>query len=167
MHINIFEAKSDKELSILYKQFLEAEKTIGFSDDNELGQIKRQYEKDFGVNTVLMLQIELTRAIADRWYTNHIENGISNLNSLLDSVGISFDVSVEEKSKKLFIEVDEKKLKAATDSKGGRPVEHSIDFSEVEKMKADGMTNKDIYTKLGISKSLFYLKMKEYKNDIV
>ena len=39
------------------------------------------------------------------------------------------------------------------------------DLSEVEKMKGDGMTNKDIYTKLGISKSLFYLKMKEYKNN--
>ena len=84
---------------------------------------------------------------------------------MLDSVGVSFSVLVEERSKKLFIKVDEKKLKAATDSKCGRPVEHSIDFSEVEKMKADGMTNKDIYTKLGISKSLFYLKMKEYKNN--
>ena len=64
----------------------------------------------------------------------------------------------------LFITVDEKKLQSAT-YKGGRPVEHNIDFSEVEKMKADGMTNKDIYSKFGISKSLFYLKMKEYKNN--
>lgn len=93
------------------------------------------------------------------------KNAINDLNSLLDSVGVSFSVSVVGSGKKLFIEVDEKKLKAATDSKGGRPVEHRIDFSEVEKMKADGMTNKDIYTKLGISKSLFYLKMKEYKNN--
>lgn len=93
------------------------------------------------------------------------KNAINDLNSLLDSVGVSFSVSVVGSGKKLFIEVDEKKLKAATDSKGGRPVEHSIDFLEVEKMKADGMTNKDIYTKLGISKSLFYLKMKEYKNN--
>ena len=93
------------------------------------------------------------------------KNTIDDLNRLLDSVGVSFSVSVEERSKKLFIDVDEEKLKAATDSKGGRPIEHSIDFSEVEKMKADGMTNKDIYTKLGISKSLFYLKMKEYKNN--
>ena len=93
------------------------------------------------------------------------KNAINDLNKLLDSVGVSFSVSVVGSGKKLFIEVDEKKLKAATDSKGGRPVEHRIDFSEVEKMKADGMTNKDIYTKLGISKSLFYLKMKEYKNN--
>ena len=93
------------------------------------------------------------------------KNAINDLNNLLDSVGVSFSVSVVGSGKKLFIEVDEKKLKAAIDSKGGRPVEHNIDFSEVEKMKADGMTNKEIYTKLGISKSLFYLKMKEYKNN--
>lgn len=70
MHVNIFETKSDEELSVLYGQFLEVEKTAGFSDDNELGKIKSEYEKDFGTNTVLMLQIELTHTIADRWYKN-------------------------------------------------------------------------------------------------
>ena len=68
MHVNIFETKSDEELVKLYKQFLEAEKLGGFPDDAELGIIKKQYENDFGVNTVIMLQIELTHTIADRWY---------------------------------------------------------------------------------------------------
>lgn len=68
MHINIFETKSDKELSMLYEQFLEAEKVCAFSNDNELGKIKKEYEKDFGANTTLMLQIKLTHTIADRWY---------------------------------------------------------------------------------------------------
>ena len=71
MHVNIFETKSDEELSVLYGQFLEAEKISGFSDDNELGEIKKEYEKDFGVNTVLMLQIELTHTIANRWFIEH------------------------------------------------------------------------------------------------
>ena len=71
MHVNIFETKSDEELSVLYGQFLEAEKISGFSDDNELGKIKKEYEKDFGANTVLMLQIELTRTIANRWFIEH------------------------------------------------------------------------------------------------
>ena len=70
-HVNIFEEKSDEELSVLYSQFLEAEKTTGFSDNNELGKIKREYEKDFGANTVLMIQIELTHTIADRWFAEH------------------------------------------------------------------------------------------------
>lgn len=68
MHVNIFETKSDDELSVLYDQFLEAEKIGSFSDDNELGKIKKEYQKDFRANTVLMLQIELTHTIADRWY---------------------------------------------------------------------------------------------------
>nr|DAE28976.1 MAG TPA: hypothetical protein [virus sp. ctmTa7] len=70
MHVNIFETKSDDELSVLYEQFLEAEKIGSFSDDNELGKIKKEYQEDFGANTMLMLQIELTHTIADRWYKN-------------------------------------------------------------------------------------------------
>jgi len=68
MHVNIFETKSDEELIELYRQFLEAEKSGGFPDDTELGIIKKQYKNDFGANTVIMLQIELTHSIADRWY---------------------------------------------------------------------------------------------------
>lgn len=68
MHVNIFETKSDEELVELYKQFLEAEKSGSFPNDTELGTIKKQYENDFGAKTVIMLQIELTHSIADRWY---------------------------------------------------------------------------------------------------
>ena len=71
MHVNIFETKSDEELSVLYGQFLEAEKISGFQVVNELGKIKKEYEKDFGANTVLMLQIELTHTIANRWFIEH------------------------------------------------------------------------------------------------
>lgn len=68
MHVNIFETKSDEELAELYKQFLEAEKFGGFPNDTELGIIKKQYENDFRAKAVIMLQIELTHSIADRWY---------------------------------------------------------------------------------------------------
>ena len=68
-------------------------------------------------------------------------------------------------SRKIFIEVNEDKLRTATNTKAGRPVEHEIDFEKVQQLKADGKTNKEIYTELGISKSLFYLKMREYKNN--
>ena len=70
-HVNIFETKTDEELLTLYDQFLEAEKYGRFFDGNELGKIKREYKTDFGANTVLMLQIELTHTIADRWYKNN------------------------------------------------------------------------------------------------
>ena len=94
------------------------------------------------------------------------QQAIDDLNNLLQNVGVSFRVSVVGTGQKIFIQVNEKKLKAATDTKVGRPVKYTVDLAEVEKMKSAGMTNKEIYTKLGISKSLFYLKMRESKNKI-
>ena len=81
-------------------------------------------------------------------------------------MGVQFDLEQIEKGYKLNIEVNEDKLKATTTSKAGRPVEHEIDFVKVQQLKADGKTNKEIYEALGISKSLFYMKMKEYKNKM-
>ena len=92
---------------------------------------------------------------------------IDDLNSMLECVGVNFSIrEIKAGHKKLFIEVNEDKLRIATNTKAGRPIKHEIDFAEVEQMKADGKTNKEIYTELGISKSLFYLKMREYKNNI-
>ena len=69
-HINIFETKTDKELVKLYDQFREAERT-GFFDKNELGAIVEKYREEFGAKTLIMLQIEITHAVADRWYKEH------------------------------------------------------------------------------------------------
>lgn len=92
---------------------------------------------------------------------------IDDLNSMLECVGVNFSIrEIKAGHKKLFIEVDEDKLRTATNTKAGRPIEHEIDFEKVQQLKADGKTNKEIYTELGISKSLFYLKMREYKNNI-
>ena len=66
-HINIFETKTDEELVKLYDQFREVEKT-GFFDKNELGAIVEKYREEFGAKTLIMLQIEITHAVADRWY---------------------------------------------------------------------------------------------------
>lgn len=91
---------------------------------------------------------------------------IDDLNNMLECVGVNFSIrEIKAGHKKLFIEVNEDKLRTATNTKAGRPVEHEIDFEKVQQLKADGKTNKEIYTELGISKSLFYLKMREYKNN--
>ena len=80
---------------------------------------------------------------------------VEDLNQLLNGK-VQFSI---DKKGKLNILVYEEKLK----SKAGRPTGHDFDYSKVEQMKADGMTNKQIYTELGISKALYYLRMKEYK----
>ena len=82
------------------------------------------------------------------------EKIVADLNQLLNGK-VQFSI---EKGK-LDILVYEEKLK----SKAGRPVGHDFDYSKVEQMKADGKTNKEIYTELGVSKALYYLRMKEYK----
>ncbi|MBQ5852120.1 MAG: hypothetical protein IIW54_15115 [Lachnospiraceae bacterium] len=92
---------------------------------------------------------------------------IDDLNNMLECVGVSFSIrEIKTGHKKIFIEVDEDKLRTATNTKAGRPIEHKFDIAEIEQMKASGMNNKQIYESLGMSKSLFYLKMREYKNNI-
>ncbi len=90
---------------------------------------------------------------------------INDLNRLLKDVGVSFDVSKNNNGQKLMIYVDEEKVKNVKSVKAGRPVEHKFNYSEIEQMKLSGKTNKQIYSELGMSKSLFYLKMKQYKNN--
>lgn len=94
------------------------------------------------------------------------KKAVEDLNRLLENVGVEFSLGKVGTGYKIFITVKEEMLHQATNTKAGRPIEHEIDFADVEKKKADGKTNKEIYTELGISKSLFYLKMREYKNNI-
>ena len=94
---------------------------------------------------------------------------VNELNNMLECVGVHFSLSSSEKGNRLYVNVDEGKLKAVASKdvkKPGRPMEYEIDFDQVMQMKESGKTNKEIYTELDISKSLFYLRMKEYKNNI-
>ena len=90
---------------------------------------------------------------------------IDDLNNMLECVGVHFSIGKVKNGQKIFIEVNEDKLRTATNTKAGRPVTKDFDFDLVTKWKSEGMTNKQIYEKLDISKSLFYLKMREYKNN--
>ena len=84
---------------------------------------------------------------------------LDNLNQLLDGK-VQFDFDKDRWDNDIIsILVYEENLK----SKAGRPVGHDFDYSKVQQLKADGMTNKQIYTELGVSKALYYLRMKEYK----
>lgn len=90
------------------------------------------------------------------------------LNRLLNDVGISFEVrppKEHEKYRGLYITVDEDVLGHATKKSTGRPTEHEFDYQRVMELKEKGLTNKQIADELGISISLFYLRMKDYKNN--
>lgn len=66
---NLFKEKTESELILLYKQFLESEKSNGIPD-NELGKIRDKY-CGRQTNGILMMILDLTRTLADRWYVDH------------------------------------------------------------------------------------------------
>lgn len=66
---NLFEEKTESELILLYKQFLESEES-GKISDNELGKIRDEY-CGRQTNGVLMMIMDLTRTVADLWYSKH------------------------------------------------------------------------------------------------
>lgn len=74
---NLFMNKTDQELVVLYQQFLKSEKEMGIPD-NELGKIRDRYLEMHNKNGLLMMILDLARAISDRWYSDktikqHIE----------------------------------------------------------------------------------------------
>lgn len=93
------------------------------------------------------------------------QSTIDDLNRILIDLGITFDVEVSERGKRLVIAVNEAKLRMAIKGKGGRPLEHRIDWNKVEEMQKDGMTNKQIYESLGMSKSLFYTRKRQWYQE--
>ena len=51
-------------------------------------------------------------------------------------------------------------------NKIGRPIKYSLDFDEIIQRKTNGETDEQIYTSLGISRSLYYLRLREYKKGL-
>lgn len=87
------------------------------------------------------------------------------LNRLLKDVGVSFSIEpLKEKHKQFVITVDEEALDKATRKSTGRP-QREFDYQKVLELKKKGRTNQQIADELGISISLYYLRMREYKNN--
>lgn len=68
---NLFKEKTESELILLYRQFLEFEESGVFEEESELRNIKNEYSQWFGVGAVNMVQSDLLHAIADIWYLDH------------------------------------------------------------------------------------------------
>lgn len=66
---NLFKEKIESELILLYKQFLDFEKSGVISSDVELGKIRDQYCVWFDSGSPLVsLERDLLHTIADIWY---------------------------------------------------------------------------------------------------
>lgn len=102
--------------------------------------------------------------IADKWDDKQA-NAINPLNRMLKDVGVTFSVEPPTGThRQLVVTIDEDTLDKATKKSSGRP-KHEFDYQKVMELKEKGMTNKQIADELGISISLFYLRMKDYKNN--
>lgn len=76
LYKNLFKEKTESELILLYKQFLESEES-GVIPDNELGKIRDEYCQ-LQTHGILMMILDLTRTVADKWYSEHkLEEEIS------------------------------------------------------------------------------------------
>lgn len=107
--------------------------------------------------------------LAENTDRDKVQKKTDVLNSMLSDLGVSFFIKKSEKKFHelyvLHVLVDKDKLQEVTKNRYGRPPENRFKLDIVEQMKAEGMTNKQIYEKLGISKSQFYKKMQSVKNN--
>lgn len=102
--------------------------------------------------------------IADKWDDKQA-NAINPLNRMLKDVGVTFSVEPPTGThRQLVVTIDEDTLDKATKKSSGRP-QREFDYQKVLELKEKGYTNKQIADELGISISLFYLRMKDYKNN--
>ena len=65
---NLFSDKTEKELVIIYEQFLEFEKTGFIPEETELVGIRDEYYKQFGPSSLPMIQFDLLHTISAVWY---------------------------------------------------------------------------------------------------
>ena len=109
-----------------------------------------------------MVTIRKTFRLEPKYLNEHrkeIETIVKQLNNLLKDK-VQFSIKKDKNGNDILpVTVFEEKLK----SHAGRPKGHTFDYARVEQMKAEGKTNKEIYTELGVSRALYYLRMKEYK----
>lgn len=110
--------------------------------------------------------MQKTVPIADGW-DDRKARVTPALNKLLNDVGVSFSIEPPKRNiqhRQLVITIDEDKLDKATRKSTGRPAKHDFDYARALELKAQGHTNTHIAEELGISISLYYLRMREYKN---
>ena len=108
--------------------------------------------------------MQKTVPIADGW-NDKKARVTPALNKLLNDVGVNFSVEPLKGTHKQFvITIDEDKLNRATKKSSGRPAKHDFDYERAFELKAQGCSNAHIARELGISISLYYLRMREYKN---
>ena len=83
---------------------------------------------------------------------------LDTVNAALKDLGLNLNITTD-RNKEILTPIN------GNDGKLGRHLK-KIDFDAIERMKAEGMTNTQIYKRLGIAKSTYYLKLREYNQNL-
>lgn len=102
-------------------------------------------------------------------YYLHTEKdcNLDTVNAALKDLGLNLDIIIDRNQRKRLIIDFNKDLLTPINGNDGILGRHrkQVDFDAITRMQAEGMTNKQIYEQLGITKSTFYLKMKECRQN--
>ena len=108
-NINLFVIKTDGELADLYKQLIKLKET-GCIPDGTLKEISREYIRRYNHSGISVMQEDLFRVIADRWYRNDMSSLIEAVTwdegvqlAGWDNTNKEINISFKSKKKYTFI----------------------------------------------------------------
>lgn len=107
---------------------------------------------NYGTPKERWCRLQKSFKLAEDTTSQEFQRKLQELNNFCEKWNLSFETN----KKTLVIKSKKKKV--------GRPVEHTLDYQKILKMQQNGLTNKEIYTSLGMSKTRFYVKLREYRN---
>lgn len=92
---------------------------------------------------------------------------LDTVNAALKDLGLNLNITTDRNNRKRLIIDFNKEILTPINGNDGKLGRHlkKIDFDAIERMQAEGMTNKQICEQLGIAKATVYLKMKEYRQN--
>lgn len=105
---NLFKEKTESELILLYKQFLDFEDSGVFEEETELRNIRNEYSQWFGVGAVNMVQSDLLHAIADIWYADHKpeEDNLMSQDDFIAALQDNYDEAVARGFDSIVLAID-------------------------------------------------------------
>lgn len=92
---------------------------------------------------------------------------LDTVNAALKDLGLNLNITTDRNNRKRLIIDFNKDFLTPINGNDGKLGRHrkQVDFDAIERMQAEGMTNKQICEQLDIAKTTFYLKMKEYRQN--
>ena len=105
---NLFKEKTESELILLYKQFLDFEDMGVFANKSELQNIRNEYSKWFGTGAVNTVQFDLLHAITDKWYEDHKleEDNLMSQDDFITALQVNYEEALARGFDSIVLAID-------------------------------------------------------------